>query len=79
MDTAQDTAPQMGESLSDRLKRAYERVSPNLRYLARQDFCEVHIITEDTFRKKRNGQATVTEQECEWMEDYRPYSKLARL
>lgn len=62
------------ESLSERLKRAYERVSPNLRALARRDFCEYHGITDDTFRAKRSGKPgyIATEGECEWMEVYKP-------
>ncbi|MVM34428.1 hypothetical protein GO755_30635 [Spirosoma sp. HMF4905] len=61
-------------SLPERLMRAYKRVSPNLRALARRDFCEYHGITDDTFRAKRTGKEgyVATEQECEWMEAYKP-------
>lgn len=61
------------DPLSERLKKAYERVSPKLRSGASKAFCRVHLITDDTFRKKRVGMAVVTEQECEWMEQYSPY------
>ena len=72
METLQNMPPPVVESLSQRLKRAYKRVSPNLRTEAAQAFSRFHRIHQDTFRKKCNGDAVVTEQECEWMEAYRP-------
>jgi hypothetical protein len=64
-----------GETLSERLQKAYKRISPNLRALARRDFCQTHEITDDTFRAKRTGKQgyVATEQECEWLEQYKPY------
>ncbi|WP_147368016.1 hypothetical protein [Fibrisoma montanum] len=73
MQITPNQATQADLSLSERLKKAYERVSPNLRPDAVTAFCDFHRIHPDTFRKKRVGQAVVTEQECEWMEAYRPY------
>ncbi len=60
-------------SLSERLQKAYKRISPNLTALARRDFCEAHQVADQTFRAKRSGAYTVTEQECEWLEAYKPY------
>ena len=71
--TNKESAIQTGESLSERLQRAYKRISPNLRALARRDFCEAHQIADQTFRGKRTGIYTATEGECEWMEAYNPH------
>lgn len=72
MNTQQSTPSSIAEPLSQRLKKAYERVSPKLRPDAVTAFSQFHRIHPDTFRKKRNGDLLVTEQECEWMEAYRP-------
>lgn len=61
------------ETLSERLSRAYKRISPNLRALARRDFCEAHQITDQTFRAKRAGINSATVGECEWLEAYNPH------
>ncbi len=74
MNTTQEVPTQAGQTLSERLKQAYEDVSPNQRVLARRDFCQFHGVTDDTFRAKRTGQRgyTVTLGECIWMENYKP-------
>lgn len=71
--TNEETAIPSVIDLSERLNRAYKRVSPNLRALARRDFCEAHSITDQTFRAKRAGIYQATEGECEWMEAYTPH------
>lgn len=79
MSTEQDTSLQTDntpiereKAPYERLKAAYEAVSPNLRPLAVDAFSKFHRIHPDTFRKKRNGDAIVTEQEIEWMLAWRP-------
>ena len=71
MNTIANDTGLTAESLSERLMRAYKRISPNLRALARRDFCEHHNVTDDTFRAKRTGQHgyAATEGECEWLEN----------
>ncbi|GAB3882839.1 hypothetical protein GCM10028825_06180 [Spirosoma agri] len=72
MSTEQVKGTRTGETLNERLKRAYKGVSPNLRQIAKADFAAFHRIHPDTFIKKCNGACVATEQECEWMEDWRP-------
>lgn len=80
MSTAQLVDPQTGNGLTkrslvahERLRLAYEAVSPNLRPMATIAFCDFHKVSESTFRKKKRGETVVTEQEIEWMQNYRPY------
>lgn len=73
MNTDEQMTVLADKTLSERLKRAYERVSVQLRPEARKAFCEVHKISEGYFRGKRSGFRQTTEQECEWMEAYSPY------
>ncbi len=77
MNTALAQEKKKADGLSERLKKAYKRVSPSLRPDAIIAFCKYHRISAETFRKKRCGLYTVTEQECEWMEDYKPYQEPA--
>ncbi|MBO0952903.1 hypothetical protein [Fibrella forsythiae] len=74
MDTTQVIEQPTDIGFSQRLNKAYKRVSPNLRALARRDFCQYHGVTDDSFRSKRTGQRgyVATEAECEWMEAYKP-------
>jgi hypothetical protein len=71
----QSSVPQAGTGMSERLQKAYKRISPNLRKDARLRFCEAHHITDYTFRCKRVGIYEATEGEVQWMEAYDPYQK----
>ncbi|WP_461115414.1 hypothetical protein [Spirosoma jeollabukense] len=74
MDASTYTNGLADESLSERLKRAYERVDKRLRVLARRDFCAHFKVTDDSFRAKRSSKPDypATLEECLWMEEYEP-------
>lgn len=63
------------ESLSERFRKAYNKIAKSMRKQFLEDFARHHNITDRTAASKAGGRTAVTVWEVEWAEGYHPYTR----